>query len=131
MRTGDLRPFAADPTVHLCRMFRWTDLEGLLERSGGWIVDGSASNWVSLGDPELLARLEADDERWSQFIEHEVAACQQPGARDGGAHVPFFWEPPQPEIGPLVFGRRAAALKSSFTADSSCDARLPLGRAER
>ncbi len=92
LRTGDLRRFAGDPTVHLCQMFRWSDLEGLLERSGGRIVDGSASNWASLGDPELLARLEADEERWSRFIEHEVAACQQPGARDGGTHILFAAE---------------------------------------
>ena len=70
-------------------MFRWSDLEALLERVGGRIVDGSASNWASLGDAELLAGLEADSERWSRFIGHEVAACGQPGARDGGTHILF------------------------------------------
>ncbi|MDQ3647723.1 MAG: hypothetical protein M3433_03920 [Actinomycetota bacterium] len=70
-------------------MFRWTDLEGLLERSGGRIVNGTASNWASLGDAQVLARLEADDERWSRFIEHEVDACRQPGARDGDTHILF------------------------------------------
>ena len=89
LRTGDLRHLAADPSVHICRMFRWSDLEALLERAGGRILDGSASNWASLGDPELLVRLEADGDRWSRFIEHEVAACRQPGARDGGTHIVF------------------------------------------
>jgi SAM-dependent methyltransferase len=89
LRTGDLRHLAGDPSVHICQMFRWSDLEALLQRSGGRIVDGSASNWASLGDPEVLARLEADAERWSSFLSHETAACQQPGARDGGTHTLF------------------------------------------
>lgn len=92
LRTGDLRHLAADPSVHVCRMFRWSDLEALVERAGGRILDGSASNWASLGDPDLLARLEADSERWARFVEHEVAACQQPGARDGGTHILFAAE---------------------------------------
>lgn len=89
LRTGDLRHLASDPSVHICQMFRWSDLEALLERTGGRIVTGSASNWASLGDPELLARLEADTEPWSRFMSHEMAACQQPGARDGGTHTLF------------------------------------------
>jgi len=89
LRTGDLRHLAADPSDHICQMFRWSDLEALLERNGGRIVDGSASNWASLGDAGLLARLEADTERWSRFIGHELAACRQPGARDGGTHILF------------------------------------------
>ncbi len=35
LRTGDLRHIAADPDVHICQMFRWSDLESLLERAGG------------------------------------------------------------------------------------------------
>ncbi len=92
LRTGDLRHLAGDPSVHICQMFRWSDLEALLERSGGQILDGSASNWASLGDPDLLATLEADSERWSRFVDHEVAACSQPGARDGGTHTLFAAE---------------------------------------
>ena len=89
LRTGDLRHLAGDPSVHICQMFRWSDLEALLDRTGGRIVDGSASNWASLGDPELLARLEGDSERWPRFIRHELAACRQPGAREGGTHILF------------------------------------------
>ena len=60
LRTGDLRHVANDTSDHICQMFRSSDLDALLERSGGRMVDGSASNWASLGDRELLARLEAD-----------------------------------------------------------------------
>ena len=89
LRTGDLRHVASDPGEHICQMFRWSDLEALVERSGGEITDGSASNWASLGDAESLARLEADAKRWERFIAHEVAACAEPGARDGGTHMLF------------------------------------------
>ena len=36
-----------------------------------------------------LARLEADPARWERFLGHEVAACGQPGATDGGTHILF------------------------------------------
>jgi SAM-dependent methyltransferase len=86
-RTGDLRHVRADG--HACRMFRWPDVVTLVEQAGGELVDGSASNWASLGDPDALARLEADRERWRRFLELEVAACAEPGARDGGTHILF------------------------------------------
>jgi len=89
LRTGDLRHVVSDPGAHICQMFRWADIEALVERSGGRMVDGSASNWASLGESESLARLEADAERWGHFLEHEVAACEQLGARDGGTHILF------------------------------------------
>lgn len=89
MRTGDLRHVAQDWGAHICQMFRWSDVERLLQRTGGRVVGGSASNWASLGDPHALAQLEADPERWERFVEHEVTACAQPGALDGGTHILF------------------------------------------
>lgn len=89
MRTGDLRHVVQDPGAHICQMFRWSDIEMLLHRTGGRVVAASASNWASLGDPHALARLEADPERWERFVEHEVTACAQPGALDGGTHILF------------------------------------------
>jgi len=89
LQTGDLRHRATEPGEHICQMFRWSDVEALIERSGGHIADGSASNWASLGDEETLAWLEGKPERWERFLDHEVAACAQPGARDGGTHILF------------------------------------------
>ncbi len=89
MRTGDLRHVAADPSAHICLMFRWSDVEALLLRAGGRAIGASASNWASLGDASTLAQLEADPARWERFVEHEVAACAQPGALDGGTHILF------------------------------------------
>lgn len=89
MRTGDLRHVVEDPCAHICQMFRWSDIQALLQRAGGRAIGASASNWASLGDAPALARLEADAARWERFVEHEVAACAQPGVLDGGTHILF------------------------------------------
>lgn len=89
MRTGDLRHVVDEPGAHVCRMFRWSDIQALLQRAGGRPIGASASNWASLGDERALAQLEADADRWERFIEHEVTACAEPGALDGGTHILF------------------------------------------
>jgi SAM-dependent methyltransferase len=86
LRTGDLRYF---PSAHVCLMFRASDVRSLVERTGGELLDISASNWASLADAEALEILEANPERWSRFLEHEVRACREPGALDGGTHIVF------------------------------------------
>lgn len=93
LSTGDLRHVQPDGEVHICRMFRWSDVQALLERARGLLRDAGASNWASLADPVALARLEADPERWRRFLRHEVAACREPGALDGGTHILFAAHP--------------------------------------
>jgi SAM-dependent methyltransferase len=85
LTTGDLRhvPGAA----HVCRMFRAAEVRALATAAGGQPVAMSASHWASLGDPAALAVLEGDAGRWARFLDHEVAACAEPGALDGGTHV--------------------------------------------
>ena len=87
LRTGDLRHVIREG--HVCQMFRWSDVEALVTAAGGHLLDGSASNWASLSDPDILARIEANPERWRRFLDHEAAACAQVGARDGGTHILF------------------------------------------
>ena len=89
LQTGDLRHVVGDAEAHICQMFRWREIVALVERTGGRMLGASASNWASLGDAQTLARLEADPERWRRFIEHEVAACSEPGVLDGGTHILF------------------------------------------
>lgn len=36
---------------------------------------------------EVHRRFLADAGRWARFLDHEVAACAEPGALDGGTHV--------------------------------------------
>ena len=64
-------------------------LAALVQAAGGEIVAAAASNWVTLGAPDVLAVLESDADRWARFLEHEIAACQESGAVDGGTHILF------------------------------------------
>ncbi|WP_142062964.1 class I SAM-dependent methyltransferase [Pseudonocardia kunmingensis] len=81
------------PAAPGCRKFRWEDVVALVAEAGGTLVGGSASNWASLGDRDVLARLEADREGWRRFLEREIAACAEPGTRDGGTHILFATRP--------------------------------------
>jgi SAM-dependent methyltransferase len=89
--TGDLPHVRRDGDV--CRMYRWSEVVALVDAAGGMLVDGCASNWASLGESGSLERLAADRDRWRRFLEHEVAACAEPGARDGGTHILFATRP--------------------------------------
>lgn len=96
LRTGDFRQAMTDGQSHVCRMFRWSEITALVEETGGVVVDGSASNWASLAEPAVLARIDAEPERWRRFLAHEEDACRQPGARDGGTHTLFAIRPSTP-----------------------------------
>ncbi|HVQ86860.1 MAG TPA: class I SAM-dependent methyltransferase [Actinomycetes bacterium] len=85
--TGDLRQ--AQPEGHVCQMYRASDLVRMVESAGGQLIAMSASNWASLDHLEALETLESQPERWARFLNHEVRACAEPGAWDGGTHVLF------------------------------------------
>lgn len=87
LRTGDLRQI--QPTGHVCTMYRAEQIPELVNQAGGILTGMSASNWASLGDPQALARLEADPEHWARFLDNETWACRQPGCLDGGTHLIF------------------------------------------
>ncbi len=70
-------------------MYRWSEVVALVDTAGGVLLDGSASNWASAGEPDSLAHVAADRDRWRRFLEYEVAACAEPGARDGGTEILF------------------------------------------
>lgn len=89
IRSGDLRMVETDPRAHQCQMFHWRDIEDLVARHGGTLLDGAASNFASLGDQEMLSRLEADPDSWSSFMEHEIRATRESGVRDAGTHILF------------------------------------------
>jgi SAM-dependent methyltransferase len=91
--TGDLR---AIPGPHTCRMYRWREIGMITGGAAGDIVAASASNWMSLGDPDVLAAIEADPDRWQWFLDWEAQMCREPGALDGGTHLLFaFRKAPQ------------------------------------
>jgi hypothetical protein len=73
--TGDLEAEVNDG--HVCRLYRWSDLEALLARHSCRLVMASAANFLSVNNQDW-------DER---FLEVEIEACRQPGALDGGTHI--------------------------------------------
>ena len=87
LATGDLR--RAQPDGHVCQMYRAADLRHLIELAGASALALSASNWASLDHPEATALLEGSPGRWERFLDHETAACAEPGALDGGTHILF------------------------------------------
>ena len=91
LTTGDLRH---SQTSHICQMFRARDIAHLVAECGGEVVAMSASNWASLNDADVLEELEADPDRWARFIRHEINACAEPGAWDGGTHLLFAAQKP-------------------------------------
>ena len=62
---------------HVCRLYRWRELESLLGRHPCRVLVASAANFISAGN-------DAWDDR---FLEVEIAACREPGALDGGTHI--------------------------------------------
>jgi SAM-dependent methyltransferase len=86
LTTGDLR---YSQITHVCQMFRSRDITELVAACGAEMVAMSSSNWASLNDSEVLEELETDSDRWGRFLRHEIAACAEPGAVDGGTHILF------------------------------------------
>jgi SAM-dependent methyltransferase len=84
--TGDMRHIGVG---HVCQMFRSREIVDLVHACGGEVIAMSASNWASLGDPELLSALEADPHQWVRFLDKEARVCAEPGAVDGGTHLLF------------------------------------------
>jgi SAM-dependent methyltransferase len=73
--TGDLP--ADINRGHVCRLYRWSDLERLFDPHPCRVVAASAANFLSVRQDDW-------DER---FLELEVEACREPGALDGGTHI--------------------------------------------
>jgi 2-polyprenyl-3-methyl-5-hydroxy-6-metoxy-1,4-benzoquinol methylase len=87
--TGDLR---FTPGTHTCRMYRWRELELLIAAQPCRLIVVSASNCMSLSDPEAVQAFEADPERRQWFVDWEVRLCREPGAVDAGTHIVFAVE---------------------------------------
>lgn len=88
---GDQRAIAV-AGAHRCRLFSWAELHDLVPAAGGRLIAGSASNWLSLGAPEVIERFERDPVLRSAFLDWEERFCSEPGAIDGGTHLIFAVE---------------------------------------
>jgi len=89
--TGDLRHEGREEG-HTCQMYRYRELAQLIADAGGQILAVGASNWASMGDQLALDAIAGDPTSWGRFLEHEVAACREPGVIDGGTHILFAAE---------------------------------------
>ncbi len=85
--TSDLDNDLASPNGHYCRMYRWSQLQALLQRHPCEIVAVSASNYLSMREDEVLAGAAADPALWEAFLRWEVDLCREAGALDGGTHI--------------------------------------------
>ena len=73
--TGDLP--ADINRGHVCRLYRWSDLERLFSEQQCRVVAASASNFLSV-----------NNEHWDdRFLELEIEACREQGALDAGTHI--------------------------------------------
>jgi ubiquinone/menaquinone biosynthesis C-methylase UbiE len=84
-RSGDLVGEVA--SAHQCRMYRWSELEAILQRHPCVIEVASSSNQLVLQNDETATRLMQDTARWQKFLQWEVELGREVGARDGGTHI--------------------------------------------
>jgi SAM-dependent methyltransferase len=89
MATGDNR---LDVGGHPCRMFRWSEIDAMIARMPCQLLGASASNFLSSGDQQVVARIEQDPPLWKLMLDWEEEYCAEPGALDSGTHVLFAVE---------------------------------------
>jgi SAM-dependent methyltransferase len=89
MATGDNR---LDTGGHPCRMFRWSEIESLAAQLPCSVVGVSASNFLSSGDPDVIASIEQDAALWPLLLDWEEEYCAEPGAVDSATHLLFALE---------------------------------------
>lgn len=89
MATGDNR---LDTGGHPCRMFRWSEIEAIASRLPCTVLGASASNFLSSGDPAIIAFIEQDPALWRLLLDWEEEYCAEAGALDSGTHLLFALE---------------------------------------
>ena len=83
--TGDL--FGPTSRGHRCHMYRWSELEALLEAQGCEVVGKSAANFLAVNNGDTVTAFEQNPELYEWFLRWEIEYCQEPGAIDGGTHM--------------------------------------------
>jgi SAM-dependent methyltransferase len=86
MATGDNR---LDSGGHPCRMFRWSEIEAMARNLPCTIDGASASNFLSSGDPDIIALIEQDPALWQLLLDWEEEYCAELGAVDSATHLLF------------------------------------------
>lgn len=86
MATGDNR---LDEGSHPCRLFRWREIEAMIDRLPCALRGASASNFLSSGDQQVVSHIEQDPVLWELLLDWEEEYCAEPGALDSGTHLLF------------------------------------------
>jgi hypothetical protein len=73
-------------------MFRWREIETMTRRLPCTVVGSSASNFLSSGDPDVIAFIEQDPALWQLLLDWEEEYCAEPGAVDSATHLLFALE---------------------------------------
>ena len=68
-------------------MYRWSELEALLEAQGCEVVGKSAANFLAVNNGDTVTAFEQNPELYEWFLRWEIEYCQEPGAIDGGTHM--------------------------------------------
>jgi ubiquinone/menaquinone biosynthesis C-methylase UbiE len=84
-RTGNL--LGAVASGHHCHMYRWSELEELLQGHACDIVTASASGFLAVQNEDTLRLAHSRLELWETFLQWEETLCQEAGALDGGTHI--------------------------------------------
>jgi SAM-dependent methyltransferase len=83
--TGDLNgPLALNHRAH---MYRWSELEAMLNRHACKIEAASASNFLSINSEAVQQVIDDSPDIEEALFQWELDYCAQPGVLDGGTHI--------------------------------------------
>jgi len=68
-----------------CHLYKWSELEALLEAHGCTIVAASADGFLS--SEAALQEISGQRELWDALLKWELFACREPGALDSGRSI--------------------------------------------
>ena len=85
--SGDITSDAIPDHRHWCHAFRGTEFRAFLLQAGLSIDALSAATCLSTGWSDRLSEIRANEDRWNELLEMEIAACAEPGCIEAGPHI--------------------------------------------
>lgn len=85
--SGDITSEALPGHRHFCHAYRGSELRSFLSDAGLTIEAMSAATGLSTGWGDRLSEIRADDARWAELLQMEIAACAEPGLVEAGPHI--------------------------------------------
>jgi SAM-dependent methyltransferase len=85
--SGDVTSEALPGHRHWCHAFRGIEFKAFLLEAGLSIEALSAATCLSTGWSDRLSEIRANEDRWGELLEMEIAACAEPGCVEAGPHI--------------------------------------------